>query len=130
MKYIIVEDEPFALRHLEGLIKQLRPSWELLFTGGSVKETVEFLKSGQSPDISFFDVELRDGDCFEILDEVDLACPIIFTSAYDDYILKAYKVNSVDYLLKPIFKPDMEVAINKFEKFHFEIPEKDLKVNF
>ncbi len=120
MRYIIVEDERHALQHINNLIKTLRPSWTPVFLGGSVKETVNFLNKEKQPDLCFFDVELNDGDCFEILRNTDINCPIIFTTGYDDYILKAYKVNSVDYLLKPIFKADLEAAIIKFEKYYFE----------
>ncbi|NRB48768.1 MAG: response regulator transcription factor [Saprospiraceae bacterium] len=116
MKILIIEDEPFAADHLEILTKQLRPDWEVLAKLPTIQETVSWLNLGQTYDVIFTDIQLADGICFEIFQQVQIDRPIIFTTAYDQYAIKAFKLNSIDYLLKPIDKPSLTSAFEKLEK--------------
>ena len=117
VKIIIVEDEAYNLRLLEETIKKLRPSWKVSATFESVKGTVEWLNNNPHPDLLFLDIQLADGLCFSIFEQVDLSSMVIFTTAYDRYAIRAFKVNSIDYLLKPFKDSELEAAIRKFEKF-------------
>lgn len=118
MNYVIIENERLALDLMKAIIKRVRPEWELIFTAATVADTVNFFEVNPDVDICFMDVELNDGDCFSIFSQIDVGVPVIFTTAYDDFILKAFKVNSIDYLLKPILETDVEQAILKYERFH------------
>jgi two-component system response regulator LytT len=82
----------------------------------SITETIEWLRKNPSPDIVFMDIHLSDGSAFEIFKHINITCPIIFTTAYDEYALKAFKVNSIDYLLKPIEVSDVQNAIKKLKR--------------
>ncbi len=116
MKILIIEDEPFAADHLEMLTKQLRPDWEVLAKLPTIQETVSWITSQQAYDVIFTDIQLADGICFEIFQQVQIDRPIIFTTAYDQYAIKAFKLNSIDYLLKPIDKSSLTSAFEKLEK--------------
>ncbi len=116
MKAIIIEDEIVAAQALESLIKEVQPDMEILVVLQSIDESVEWFQLHPMPDLVFMDIHLADGSSFGIFNEVDISCPIIFTTAYDEYALKAFEVNSIDYLLKPISKQDLERAINKYKK--------------
>ncbi len=118
IKYAIIENECLALDLMKALVKRVRPEWELVFTAPTVAEAINFFSSGHEADLCFMDIELNDGDCFEIFGEVEIGIPIIFTTAYDEFLLRAFKVNSVDYLLKPIMEQDVAQAILKYERFH------------
>lgn len=115
VKIILVEDELYNLRLLEGMIKKLRPDWEIVQTFDSVKESVDWLRNNAHPDLFFMDVQLADGLCFSIFDQVEIKSMVIFTTAYDNYAIRAFKVNSIDYLLKPFKEKDLVAAIQKFE---------------
>ncbi|RIH65774.1 DNA-binding response regulator [Mariniphaga sediminis] len=115
VKIILVEDELYNLRLLEGMIKKLRPEWEIVQTFDSVKESVDWLRNNVHPDLFFMDVQLADGLCFSIFDQVEIKSMVIFTTAYDNYAIRAFKVNSIDYLLKPFKEKDLVAAIQKFE---------------
>ena len=114
---IIIEDELHNLRLLEGMIKNIRPAWEIVQTFESVKESVNWLRNNPHPELFFMDIQLADGLCFSIFDEVDITSMVIFTTAYDNYAIQAFKVNSIDYLLKPFREKDLETAIKKFEHY-------------
>ncbi len=114
MKTLIIEDEALAAQSLRSLIRELRPEMEILAILQSIDESVEWLRLHPMPDLIFMDIHLADGSSFAIFDEVEITCPVIFTTAYDEYSLKAFEVNSIDYLLKPIHKKDMERALNKY----------------
>ena len=114
MKALIVEDENLAARRLKTLILELRPEWDAGNRTDSIEDTVGFL-SNHLVDIIFLDIQLSDGISFEIFNRVAIKAPIVFTTAYDEYAIKAFKVNSVDYLLKPLDKSELENAILKFE---------------
>ncbi|WP_167615081.1 LytR/AlgR family response regulator transcription factor [Maribellus sediminis] len=115
MRVIIVEDEMHNYRLLKGMVEKLRPGWEILEGLESVKSTVEWLTNNSSPDLIFMDIQLTDGISFSVFDEVQVDSMVIFTTAYDEYALRAFQVNSIDYLLKPIKQEKLEQAIVKFE---------------
>lgn len=115
MKIVIVEDEITASENLEFAIKSIDPSVEILKVITTVKEAVAYFKTDPEVDLVFLDIHLADGLSFQIFDQVSLQTPIIFTTAYDQYALKAFKVNSVDYLLKPIDEDELQAAMNKFK---------------
>lgn len=125
MKILIVEDEPLAAKRLEGLVKSQDPGVEVLARLDSVRDTLEWLSHHPAPDLVFMDVQLADGLCFEIFQETDLRSPVVFTTAYDEYALRAFKVNSVDYLLKPIDTDELGVALAKFKSYHSADMERD-----
>ena len=107
MKALIIEDEKAAVRNLQALLKEVAPSTEVIDTLDSVTESVAWFESHAAPDVVFMDIHLADGSAFEIFEHVRIASPVIFTTAYDEYALRAFKVNSIDYLLKPIGAADL-----------------------
>jgi len=114
---IIVEDEIHSGEMLRDMIAQLRPDWNILAILQSVSETIHWLNNNEHPQIIFLDIELADGNCFAIFDEVNVEnSGVIFTTAYNEYALKAFNLNSIDYLLKPIKESELERALNKFDK--------------
>ncbi|HON18525.1 MAG TPA: LytTR family DNA-binding domain-containing protein [Salinivirgaceae bacterium] len=115
IKVLIVEDEEHNRRLLSGMIRQLRPQWTVADVTESVAETIEWLQNNTA-DIIFMDIQLADGICFSIFEKVTIDTPIVFTTAYDNYAIRAFKVNSIDYLLKPLKEEDLRSAIEKFEK--------------
>jgi DNA-binding LytR/AlgR family response regulator len=116
MNCLIVEDEKVAAARLVGLIKKYDPSIAITEIVQTVKNTVQWLNTHQAPDLIFMDIQLADGLSFEIFEQTIVKTPIIFTTAYDEYALKAFKVNSIDYLLKPIDQNELNNAINKFKE--------------
>jgi DNA-binding LytR/AlgR family response regulator len=113
---LIVEDEKAAAERLVGLIKKYDPSISITEIVQSVKNAVQWLNTHQPPDLIFMDIQLADGLSFEIFEQTIVKTPVIFTTAYDEYALKAFKVNSIDYLLKPIDQNELNSAINKFKE--------------
>jgi DNA-binding LytR/AlgR family response regulator len=113
MKAIIVEDETLAAKNLKGILNEIG-TLDIIATLESVNETVDWFTLNESPDILFLDIHLADGSAFDIFDRVKINCPVIFITAYDEYALKAFKVNSIDYLLKPI---DINSVRNALEKY-------------
>jgi len=118
MRILIVEDEKPAAKRVAQLIRKFRPNYTILEMLDSVEGTVQWLAEESAPDLIFMDVQLADGLSFDIFSETDVRAPIIFTTAYDQYMQQAFKVNSVDYLLKPIDPKEMEAALDKYEKYH------------
>jgi DNA-binding LytR/AlgR family response regulator len=116
MKILIIEDEPLAAAQLASHISALRAEAKILAVCDTVKSAVEWIKSNDAPDLAFFDIQLGDGLSFGIFEQVEFTIPVIFTTAYDDYAIRAFKVNSIDYLLKPIEREELEKALAKFEK--------------
>lgn len=116
MRYAIIENEHFALESLRETISTLRPGYQLVFTSESVEDSVSYFNGNPRVDLVFMDIELVDGNCFEIFSKVKVQVPIIFTTAYDEFALQAFKVNSVDYLLKPIHEGELEKALLKHER--------------
>ena len=115
-RYAIIENEEFACRHLQSVVASLRPTYELVFTSATVEDSMALMDKAVSLDLVFMDIELDDGDCFEIFRRSDLQVPVIFTTAYDQYAVRAFKVDSIDYLLKPIQTRDVADALARFEQ--------------
>jgi DNA-binding LytR/AlgR family response regulator len=113
MKALIIEDESLAAKQLQVVLKEVG-NIQVIAVTDSIKETIEWFGKNQNPDIVFMDIHLADGSAFEIFKQINIACPIIFTTAYDEYALKAFKVNSIDYLLKPVNREMVEKALYKF----------------
>jgi len=120
MKILIIEDEIAAANRLKRMLLSYDDNIELLEVIDSVLESVNYLCSHPPPDLILMDIQLSDGTCFEIFEQIELHCPIIFATAYDEYALQAFKVNSVDYLLKPIHQKDLDESLAKFEKFQYQ----------
>jgi DNA-binding LytR/AlgR family response regulator len=118
MKVLIIEDEKLAAEKLIQLLKETSEGIQVISVLESVEETVNWLISNPLPDLIFMDIQLDDGISFEIFDSIKIEVPVIFTTAYNDYAIRAFKVNSVDYLLKPIEKEALKTALRKYEK-HF-----------
>lgn len=112
----IIEDEVPAARLLEKKIKALRPAWDILKIGGSVEAATKWFEENRHPDLLFLDIQLSDGDSFLFIEEAAPDSLIIFTTAYDAYAIKAFNVNSIDYLLKPIREDRLQEAIEKYER--------------
>ena len=117
MKAVIVEDEFVAARSLERLIAASGRNIDIVAVLQSVEESVEWFSLNTHPDVVFMDIHLADGDSFAIFEKTDVRCPVIFTTAYDEYALKAFEVNSIDYLLKPITRKSLEKALTKLTQF-------------
>ena len=113
---LIIEDEKTAAERLSGLIKKYDQTIEITGVIQSVKKAVEWLNTNQAPDLIFMDIQLADGLSFEIFEQTIVKTPVIFTTAFDEYALKAFKVNSIDYLLKPIDQKELNNAINKYKE--------------
>lgn len=122
MNIVIIEDEVIAAERLLSSIKKIEENVHLLAQPDSVKSSIAFLESNKEKiDLMFLDIQLADGLSFEIFDKVSVSCPVIFTTAYDQYAIKAFKLTSIDYLLKPIKKEELKDAIHKY-KLYFEKP--------
>jgi DNA-binding LytR/AlgR family response regulator len=115
-KTIIVEDEPLVARDLKKLLSQVDSSLEVVEVLNSLQSAISYFKSNPEPDLIFMDIQLSDGVSFDLFKTVNLNCPIIFTTAYSEYAIRAFKVNSIDYLLKPISNADLKKALEKFKK--------------
>lgn len=118
MEVLIIEDEIFAAEAMENLVQVLRPGTLVLEKIPSVEEAVSWLKNNPQPELIFCDIHLSDGNSFEIFKQVNVSCPVIFTTAYDKYAIDAFQVNSIDYLLKPIKKEELSRAIAKYESLN------------
>ena len=116
MKVLIIEDETAAAQNLQAILKQEAPHVEVLAVLESIEESLEWFSSHAQPDLLFMDIHLADGDSFRILDQVEVTAPIIFTTAYDQYALEAFRVSSIDYLLKPINAADLRRALTKLAR--------------
>lgn len=114
-KAIIIEDEAMAAQHLIKLLSHVAPDINASTVIQSIEESVEYFNNHNDADVVFIDIHLSDGLAFHIFEQVNITCPIIFTTTYDQYALEAFKVNSVDYLLKPIKQIDLERALNKIK---------------
>ncbi len=117
MKVLIIEDEKAAVRNLLSLLNSVDHEAEVIGTIDNIADCIDWLKLNTMPNLIFMDIHLADGSAFEIFEHINITCPIIFTTAYDEYALRAFKVNSIDYLLKPISQEDFERAINKWKSF-------------
>lgn len=116
MKILIIEDEELAVKKLHKMLISIDKDVEVIANLDSIESSVEWLENNETPDLIMMDIELLDGQSFEIFNRVKVKSPVIFTTSYDEYALKAFKVNSVDYLLKPIQKEDLAAALDKYKK--------------
>ena len=117
MNVLIIEDEELAVKKLRKTLASVDETAEVVGVADSIRSSVSWLESNPTPDLILMDIELADGQSFEIFDKVDVKSTVIFTTSYDEFALKAFKVNSVDYLLKPIQKEDLQAALEKLKKF-------------
>jgi DNA-binding LytR/AlgR family response regulator len=120
VKAIIIEDEPLVAKDLTNLISQVDRSIEIITILNSLQSAITYFKINPQPDLLFMDIQLNDGVSFDLSKHIDLHCPIIFTTAYNEYALRAFKVNSIDYLLKPIDKEELRRALEKYRKVKME----------
>lgn len=116
LRALIVEDETAAAANLRAILRDTEPDVEVVGVLESVAESVDYLRTQPQPDLLFMDIHLADGDSFRIFDEAEIDAPVVFTTAYDRYALEAFKVNSIDYLLKPLKSADVRRAIDKFRR--------------
>ncbi len=123
MNVVIIEDEAFAALRLKKMIQEYNPEIKILAELESVAESVKWFKSNPEPDLIFLDIHLEDDLSFAIFDQVNISSPVIFTTAFDEYAIKAFKLKSIDYLLKPIVHEELAAALKKYE--HFNILHRD-----
>ncbi len=115
MNIIIIEDETPALNRIKKMVLEIEPEINILATADSIVSAVQVIESNKNIDLLLMDIELADGQSFEIFNRIEMNIPVVFTTAYDEFALKAFKVNSIDYLLKPIEKDDLRKALIKFK---------------
>lgn len=121
MKVIIVEDEKAARERLLSLLREVEPNLEVVASAASVRETVHFFQKHVSAELAFFDIQLTDGNSFDAFRQCTISIPVIFTTAFDQYMLEAFHANSIDYLLKPLKKQELAQALEKYRRLrsHF-----------
>jgi DNA-binding LytR/AlgR family response regulator len=120
MRILIIEDETLAANRLAKLLRASSDQIEIAAKLDSISASVHYLQKNNSLDLIFMDIQLADGLSFDIFDQVEVNVPVIFTTAFDQYTLKAFKVNSIDYLLKPIDEHELRQAVNKYHRLHAE----------
>ena len=125
MKILIIEDEPFAQKELQRLLKIAEGQFEILAMIDTVEDSVAWLSENEPPDLIFLDIQLADGISFDIFRRVEVKAPVIFTTAYDQYAVRAFQLNSIDYLLKPIKIDELTRAINKYESIRKQFGKAD-----
>lgn len=132
MQIIIVEDENLTAQRLTGMLKKYDANMEVMAILPSVAESVDWLRKHEAPDLVFMDIHLEDDLCFKIFELIPMNAPVIFTTAYDEYMVKAFKVNSIDYLLKPVNYLELIAAIDKYKalKAQFSRPDFDALLQF
>lgn len=129
LKVLIIEDEAPAAKRLEKMLNEIEPGTQVLDTIVSVASAVKWFRENNCPDLVLSDIQLSDGISFEIFRQVETDCPVIFITAFDQYAIDAFKVNSIDYLLKPVKKNELESAISKFKKMNMEPSTSNLDIN-
>jgi two-component system LytT family response regulator len=122
MNVLIIEDEPLAVSRLQQLLQDADASMQVAGVTDSIEASVAWLQENPKPDLILMDIELSDGQSFEIFDQVPVKSPVIFTTSYDEYAIQAFKVNSIDYLLKPIKPEDLQAALDKLKNFSYHLP--------
>lgn len=115
MRVLIIEDEEQAAKRMESLVREVIPTVQIVGVLDTVKKSVQWFKSNETPDLALMDIQLADGISFQIFEQCEVKCPVIFTTAYDEYALKAFKVNSIDYILKPVDKDELSAALVKLK---------------
>jgi two-component system, LytTR family, response regulator LytT len=128
MKILIIEDEDLAVKKLQKMLVTIDPTAEIVGVTGSIRASVEWFQHNPAPDLVLMDIELADGQSFEIFDRVNITSNVIFTTSYDEYAIKAFKVNSIDYLLKPIQKEELKSALDKFHSLQSRFAKNDVPV--
>ena len=128
MKVLIVEDEELAVKKLQKTLAAVDDTIEVAGVTDSIRDTVDWLQDNPTPDLVLMDIELADGQSFEIFKLTEVKSPVIFTTSYDEYALKAFKVNSVDYLLKPVQQEELQAALDKYRKLKGE-PKADITLD-
>lgn len=118
MRVLIVEDETAAYENLVDILREVAPEIQVAGNTESVTQTVQWLQANPAPELIFMDIHLSDGSAFNIFDKMELETPIVFTTAYDRYAIEAFRVNSIDYLLKPIREEDIKHALEKYGKLN------------
>lgn len=118
MKVLIVEDESLIAKNLQRLLKELAPDGEVLAVMDTVKGAVKWLNDNNHPDLIFMDIQLGDGVSFDIFSQVNVESPVVFTTAYNEHAIRAFKYNGIDYLLKPIDKAELKAALDRFRKLY------------
>ena len=118
MNILIIEDEYHAVKYLSGLIKQVIPNAQVVESIDSISDAVDWFNNNAAPDLIFMDIQLADGLSFSIFNKVKVTAPVIFTTAFDQYTLRAFKTNSVDYLLKPIDEQELKQAVDKYHTIY------------
>ncbi|MBS4065193.1 MAG: response regulator transcription factor [Chitinophagaceae bacterium] len=116
IKILMLEDEEPAAKRLQKLIKETEPDAEILAVLDSISKAKNWLQQNPSPDLMLVDIHLADGISLELFKQTEVQCPLIFTTAYDEYALQAFKLNSIDYLLKPVKKEELHNAVEKFKR--------------
>jgi two-component system LytT family response regulator len=129
MRILLIEDEEPASKRLAKMIRELEPDADITGVIISVASAVKWFEENEPPDLVFSDIQLSDGLSFEILKETGITCPVIFTTAYDQYAIEAFKVNSVDYLLKPIKMEELKSALLKYKKLHTSASPASIDIN-
>ncbi|MBQ9138604.1 MAG: response regulator transcription factor [Alistipes sp.] len=114
MRLLIIEDETAAAHNLQSILRTVTPQAEVVDVIDTVVDSIEWFENNPMPDLVFMDIHLSDGESFKIFDKVEITCPVVFTTAYDQYALKAFQVNSIDYLLKPITESAVQRAVDKW----------------
>jgi DNA-binding LytR/AlgR family response regulator len=114
MNVLIIEDEPQAAQRLESLMKKIVPDLVIVNKIDSISKSVEWIRKNPAPDLILMDIQLADGISFMIFEQCEVKSPVIFTTAYDEYALKAFKVNSIDYILKPVDESELRAALKKY----------------
>lgn len=114
MNVIIIEDETSAARNLCDLLHEINPAIHILVVLETIRDSIRWINDHTSPDLAFFDIKIADGSSFEIFEKITIQFPVIFTTAYNEYALKAFKYNSIDYLLKPVNKGELQKSITKY----------------
>ena len=127
MKVIIIEDEPYAIEKLRLMLSKINAEIDIIAVGNSVSDAVKIINNNKDIDLAFYDIQLSEGISFSIFDKVDVQFPVIFTTAYDNHAIRAFKHNSIDYLLKPIRISDLQNAIDKYNTLWKPTNSKDLK---
>jgi DNA-binding LytR/AlgR family response regulator len=126
-RILIIEDEGLAAKRLARLVQKHLPDADIIAFCDSKESAIRYLKNNKHPDLLFLDIQLGDGICFDIFDEVEVDCPVIFTTAYDEFALKAFEINSIDYLLKPISEEKLQRSLEKFERQKKPITSDDIQ---
>lgn len=122
IKVLIVEDEHLAVKRLQKILSEVDEEIEVVGLTDSIESSVRWLTSQPAPDLILMDIELADGQSFEIFNKVPVTVPVIFITSYDEYAIRAFKVNSIDYLLKPLKRDELKASLRKFRTVHISTP--------